>query len=85
MTQPKMIRCEGSGHEVEGPDEPDGRVQCRYPKCGRSDLIVRRAVSEGEERCFVPEHKRRANPPRRKGAKGAPSARRPPSRNPGRR
>lgn len=85
MTQPKMIRCEGSGHEIEGPDEPDGRVQCRYPKCGRSDLIVRRAVIEGEERCFVPEHKRRANPFRPKGAKKAPRRGRVSRRDSGRR
>ena len=31
MTQPNMIRCEGSGYEVKGADEHfSGTVQCHY-------------------------------------------------------
>lgn len=73
MTQPKMIRCEGSGQEVYGPDEPTGTVQCF--KCGNSALIMKTTVIDGKERYSVPEHKRRANPYRRKAVKQAPVSR----------
>lgn len=85
MTLPKMVRCEGSGQEVDGPDEPTGTVQCRQHKCGRSDLVIRRAVVDGVEHCYVPEHKCRANPFRPKGAKKAPRYQRTSRRDPGRR
>ena len=83
MTQPKMIRCEGSGQVVYGPDEPTGTVQCF--KRGNSALPMRTAVVDGKEQYSLPEHKRRANPFRRKGVKKAPVGRKPSSRNPGRR
>jgi hypothetical protein len=74
MTQPKMIQCGGSGHEVYEPDEPlIGTVQCLHPNCGRSDLRTEIIIVDGKERYFVPEHKRRINPLRRKGGKTAPS------------
>ena len=73
MTKPKMIRCEGSGQEVDGPDEPTGTVQCF--KCGNSILPMKTTVVDGKKQYSVPEHKRRANPPRPKGAKKAPKPR----------
>lgn len=83
MTEPTMVRCEGSGQEVDGPDEPTGTVQCR--KCGNSVLRMKTTVVDGKEHYFVPEHKRRLNPYRRKGVKKAPSSRRPSRRDSGRR
>lgn len=85
MTEPKMVRCGGSGREVDGPDEQDGTVLCRYPNCGRSDLIVKRAIVDGKELCFVPEHKRRLNPFRRKGITKVPRSQRMSRRDSGRR
>jgi hypothetical protein len=32
MTEPTMVRCKGSGQEVEGADEPIGTVQYRKKK-----------------------------------------------------
>lgn len=83
MTQPKMIRCEGSGQEVQGPDEPDGTVFCS--KCGTSGLPMKTTVVDGKKRYYVPEHKRRANPFRFKGAKKAPRYQRTSRRDSGRR
>ena len=83
MTEPKMVRCEGSGQEVEGADEPTGTVQCR--KCGNSALRMKTTVVDGKEHHFVPEHKRRANPYRRKGVKTTPSSRKISPRDSGRR
>ena len=74
MTKPKMVRCEGSGQEVEGADEPTGTVQCH--KCGNSALIMKTTMIDGKERYSVPVHQRRANPFRRKGVKTVPSRRR---------
>jgi len=73
MTPPKMIRCEGSGQQVYGEDEPDGTVFCS--KCGTSGLRMVTAVVDGKKQYSVPEHKRRANPPRPRGAKKAPKPR----------
>jgi hypothetical protein len=71
MTEPKMIRCPGSGQKVDGPDEPDNTVQCRV--CGTSFLRMKTAATaEGKKEFSVSEHKRRANPPRRKGVRTAP-------------
>jgi len=78
-----MVRCEGSGQKVDGPDDPTGTVQCF--KCGSSALAMKTAVVDGKEQYSVPEHKRRANPFRCKEVKKAPVGRKPPSRNPGRR
>jgi hypothetical protein len=83
MTKPKMVRCEGSGQEVEDADEPTGTVQCR--KCGNSALLMKTTVVDGKVHHSVPEHKRRANPYRRKGLKMAPSNRRVSRRDSGRR
>jgi hypothetical protein len=83
MTEPKMVRCEGSGQELEGADEPTGTVLCR--QCGNSALLMKTTVVDGKERHFVPEHKRRANPYRRRGVKRAPSNRRVYRRDSGRR
>ena len=67
MTKPKMIRCEGSGRKVDGPDEPDGTVQCRV--CGTSFLPMKTKTSlSGVKEFSVSEHERRANPYRPKGA-----------------
>lgn len=82
MTQPKMIHCEGSGQEVYGEDEPDGTVFCS--KCGTSGLSMKTTVVDGKKRYYVPEHKRRANPFRREGARRAPSYRRTSRRGSGR-
>lgn len=84
MTQPKLVRCEGSGHEVYGPDEPTGTVQCLHSKCGRSDLVMKTTVIDGIEHYSVPDHKRRANPFHPKGAKKASRPRRTLSRDSGR-
>ena len=73
MTKPKMVHCEGSGQKVFGPDEPTGTVQCF--KCGNSILPMQTTVVDGKKQYFVPEHKRRANPPRPRGAKKAPKPR----------
>lgn len=67
MTQPKMIRCEGSRQEVYGPDEPTGTVQ--FFSCGNSILPMKATVVEGKKQFSVPEHKRRLNPFRPKGVK----------------
>jgi hypothetical protein len=83
MTEPKMVRCEGSEQEVEGAEEPTGTVLCR--KCGNSALLMKTTVVDGKERQFVPEHKRRANPYRRRGVKTTPSNRRVTRRYSGRR
>jgi hypothetical protein len=83
MTEPTMIRCEGSGQEAEVPDEPTGTFQCR--KCGNSALQMKTTVVDGKTRYFVPEHKRRTNPYRRRGVKTAPSTRRMSRRDSGRR
>ena len=39
MTEPKMVRCEGSGQRVRGPDEPSGTVFCSV--CGNSALPMK--------------------------------------------
>jgi len=73
MTEAKMKRCEGSGQKVYGEDEPDGTVFCS--KCGTSGLRMVTAVVDGKKQYSVPEHKRRANPPRPRAAKKAPKPR----------
>jgi hypothetical protein len=73
MTQPKMKRCEGSGQQVYGEDEPDGTVFCS--KCGTSGLRMVTTVVDGKEQYSAPEHKRRANPFRPKGTKKSPKPR----------
>jgi hypothetical protein len=73
MTQPKMVRCEGSGQKVYGPDEQDGTVQCRHPKCGTSGSKTVTTIVDGKKQYSVPEHKHRANPFRRQGVKKATS------------
>ena len=83
MTEPKTVRCEGSGQQVYGPDEPDGTVFCS--KCGTSGLKMVTTVVDGKERYSVPEHDRRANPFRPKGAKKAPRLTRTSRRDSGRR
>ena len=83
MTPPNMIRCEGSGQVVYGPDEPTGTVQCF--NCGNSALPMKTTVVDGKEHYSVPEHKRRANPPRPKGVKRAPRYQRTSRRDSGRR
>jgi hypothetical protein len=68
MTKPQMIRCLGSGRRVEGPDEPDGTVQCRV--CGTSFLRMKTtATADGKKVFSVSEHERRANPVRLKGVR----------------
>jgi len=72
MTNPKMVRCPGSGQKVDGPDENDGTVFCSV--CGRSFLPMTATTIEGEKMEFsVSVHMRRANPPR---IKGVPKKRR---------
>jgi len=72
MTNPKMVRCPGSGQKVDGPDENDGTVFCSV--CGWSFLPMTATTIEGEKMEFsVSEHMRRANPPR---IKGVPKKRR---------
>lgn len=83
MTKPKMIRCKGSGQEVDGADEPTGTVQCH--KCGNSALIMKTTILNGKEHYFVPEHLCRANPYRRKGVKRTANNRRITRRDSGRR
>ena len=83
MTKPKMIRCSGSGQRVDGPDEPTGTVFCTV--CGDSSLTMKTSVIDGKKEFSVPEHKRRADPPRPKGVRVAPTSRRTSRRDSGRR
>lgn len=53
---PKTERCIGSGDPVDGPDEPDGTVQCF--KCGRNFLPMETRVIDGVKKFFVPKHSR---------------------------
>jgi hypothetical protein len=70
MTDPKMVRCPGSGRKVDGPDENDGTVQCRV--CGKSFLPMETTTTaDGKHEFSVSEHTRRASPPRPKGGGGA--------------
>lgn len=85
MTKPKMVRCEGSGQRVDGPDEPDGTVFCSV--CGTSFVLMKKTtLRTGEVQLSVAEHKRRANPYRRRiGVRPTPPSRRPSRRDSGRR
>jgi hypothetical protein len=65
-------------------NEQDGTVQCRHPKCGTSGLKMVTTVVDGKKQYSVPEHKRRANPFRRRGVKKAPSYQRTSRRDSGR-
>jgi hypothetical protein len=77
MTKPKMVRCEGSGQIVFGSDEPDGTVFCSRPGCSETRLaMVTTMLSNGEKQFSVPDHERRASPPRVKGARLTPRPKR---------
>ena len=72
MTNPKMVRCPGSGQRVDGPDENDGTVFCSV--CHMSFLPMTTTTTEdGKMEFSVSEHMRRANPLR---IKGVPKKRR---------
>jgi hypothetical protein len=83
MTEPKMVRCEGSGQRVRGPDEPSGTVFCSV--CGNSALPMKTTFVDAKKHYAVPEHRRRANPFRRKGVKTTRGTRRVSRRDSGRR
>jgi uncharacterized Zn finger protein (UPF0148 family) len=71
MTNPRMVRCPGSGQKVDGPDENEGTVFCSV--CGMSFLPMTTTTDGGKIEFSVSEHMRRANPPR---IKGVPKKRR---------
>ena len=84
MTKPKMVRCPGSGDKRYGPNGQWGTVDCS--QCLATQLPIKTTTTaDGKKEFSVPEHTRRANPIRRKGASVASPTRRDTRRDSGRR